>query len=149
MVRNIPTDRQRQSRGSNRDRNTDGRTSNNPRQSRNHSHGRLRTYLPVHDQWMDKDWRRHGTGLSGWGPIEGHGNGPVPPYPAAEHWHSDYRSRSRGRRSPGEQGWRTFPQTVRPEQDGTRSPRYSFKGRDERDQRGQGIRGSQRRLSEP
>src|SRR5437660_12821479 len=98
---------------------------------------------------MDKDWRRNGTRLPGRGPVEGHGNGPVPPYPATEHWHSDYRSRSRERRSPSEQGWRTLPQTVRPEQDGTRSPRYSLKGRDERDQRGQRIRGTLRQLREP
>src|SRR6266566_4290230 len=116
MVRNISTGRQRQGRGSNRHRSADRRTSNNPRQSRNHSDGRLRAYLPVHDQRMDKDWRRHGTGLSGWGPLEGHGNGPVPPYPATEHRHSDHRSGSRRRRSSCKQGWRTLPQTVRPGQ---------------------------------
>ncbi len=111
--------------------------------------GRLRAYLPVHDQRMDKDWRRHGTGLSGWGPLEGHGNGPVPPYPATEHRHSDHRSGSRRRRSSCKQGWRTLPQTVRPKQDGTRSPRHTLKSRDERDQRGQRIRGTLRQLREP
>src|SRR5207245_11465024 len=101
------------------------------------------------DPQMYKDWLWYVSSLPGGCPTEGHGNGPVPPYPAPEYRHSHHRSRPRRRRSSVEQGWRTFPQTVRPEQDGTRSPRYSLKGRDERDQRWQGIRGTLRQLREP
>src|SRR6266704_4904081 len=149
MVRNIPTRRQRTSRGRYRDRNANRRTGNNPRQGSDHRDGGLWTNFPVHNKRMDKDGRWDGSRLSRRGAVERYGNGPVPPYPIAEYRHSNHGSRSRGRRSPGEQGWRTLPQTVRPEQDGTRSPRYSLKGRDERDQRGQRIRGTLRQLREP
>src|SRR6266487_5072063 len=125
MVRNIPTRRQRTSRGRYRDRNANRRTGNNPRQGSDHRDGGLWTNFPVHNKRMDKDGRWDGSRLSRRGAVERYGNGPVSSYTASKHGDSDHRGGPRRGRPLVEQGWRTFLETVCPRQNGTGTQRHT------------------------
>ena len=95
-----------------------GKVAGHHRQGGHPVHGRLRPGLPLHHQRHHQERRRHGPGLPGRRPAQGHGVRPVPPHRPAVHRHPDHRGGPGRGRLPDQQGRLPLPAGLQPRQAG-------------------------------